>query len=441
MKIGLIYPSRSHTHSYKSANSRLQELFDTNPYIPSFFLPSLSLLTIASCTPRDFEIRIIDERVDCIDFEEPFDIAGISIMTEQARRGYEIAQKFKQKGVFTVMGGIHASILPEEALNYCHSVVVGEGEDLWPRFLQDFIKGDVKRIYYKKAPTNLEQSPIPRYDLVDTELFNLIPVQTTRGCPHDCSFCTVTEVFGPKFRSKTVDQVIREIESIKRTSKNRRIIFNDDNMFINREKTYELLESLIPLKIRYFAESDISFAEDEKLLSLAQQSGCVTVFIGLESLIPENLASLQSTKWKFKRLKRYSDACRKIQSYGIQVLGSFIVGFDHDDIDVFQRLIDFTLKNNIPGQYHFLTPFPGTRIRDNLIKEGRLPADDSRWDLYSCFDAVFPPKKMSKTELEEGLLEIYKAVYSQRAHLNRSRHMIDILKQLKFGKNESFKPE
>ncbi len=436
MKIGLIYPSNRQSHTYKSGNTKLQKLFDTNPYIPTFFLPSLSLLTIAASTPADFEVKLIDERIDKIDFDEHFDVVGISIMTEQARRGYEISQKFRKRGVFTVMGGVHVSVLSEEALNYCDSLVIGEGEELWPQLLSDYSKGNVKRTYIQNKQINLEQSPIPRYDLVDTEAFNLIPTQTTRGCPHDCSFCTVTMVYGARFRNKDTRQVIKEIEAIKSVSNNSRIIFNDDNMFVNKRKTYDLLEAIIPLKIRYFAESDISFSEDEKLLDLAQKSGCVTVFIGFESLIPENLASLQNSKWKHKRLDQYSAACRKIQSHGIQVVGSFIVGFDHDDISVFQRLIDFTLQNNILGQYHFLTPFPGTRIRKDLIEEGRLPEGDDHWDKYSCFDAVFPPKKMSLQNLEEGLINIYSHVYSKRAHYDRSRHIIDLLKELKFKKNE-----
>jgi radical SAM superfamily enzyme YgiQ (UPF0313 family) len=202
-------------------------------------------------------------------------------------------------------------------------------------------------------------------------------------------------------------------------------------MFVNRKKSYELLEALIPLRCRYFTQSDVSIAEDEKLLALMQKSGCVTVFIGFESLVPENLASLQSNKWKFKRLKMYSEACKKIQSHGIQVLGAFIVGFDHDNQEVFQELIDFTLENNILGQYHVLTPFPGTRIRDHLVREGKLNANDRRWERYGCFDVVFTPKMMSKGQLEAGLLEVYQTVYSKEAHLKRSRHMIDILKHLR----------
>jgi radical SAM superfamily enzyme YgiQ (UPF0313 family) len=432
MKLGLIYPSKSQKSTYSSSNAELQKFFDTNTYIPQFYLPSLSLLTIAGCSPPDAELKLIDERVDEINFDEHFDIVGISVMIEQAIRGYEISQKFRQKGVFTVMGGIHVSTLPEEAKKYCDCVVIGEGEPIWPTILADYKKGKIKQSYHNDKPFDLAKSPIPRYDLVDTSVFNVIPTQTTRGCPHDCSFCSVTEVYGPKFRAKSTNQIIDEIKAIQKVSKNRRIIFNDDNMFVNRKKSYKLLELLIPLKIKYFTQADISISEDEKLLDLMHQSGCVTIFVGLESLVSENLLSIQSNKWKYDRVDMYSEACKKIQSYGIQVLGSFIVGFDHDKKDVFERLIRFTSENDIMGQYHILTPFPGTKIRESMIKAKRLPKNDNRWDLYSCFDVIFPPKNMSKKELEAGLLNVYNTVYSRSEHLKRSRNMIDIFKNLEY---------
>ncbi len=393
MKIGLIYPSIRRKATYSSSNPHLQKFFDINKYVPTFFLPSLSLLTIAACTPQDVKIKLIDERITQIDFEEHFDVIGISIMTEQALRGYEIAKRFRNRGIFTVIGGIHASVLPEESKNYCDCVVIGEGEGAWSKILRDFKKGTVKEFYRNEGHINLEQSPVPRYDLLDAKTYQFFPTQTTRGCPHNCSFCTVKKVFGPKYRNKKNKQVIREIEEILQVSKSRRIVFNDDNMFANRKKSYELLEALIPFKIRYFTQSDVSIVEDEKLLDLMQKSGCVTVFIGFESLVPESLESIQSNKWKLNRLKMYSDACKKIQSYGIQVLGAFIVGFDYDHKDVFKNLIDFTLENNILGQYHFLTPFPGTKVREDLIREKRLQLTDNQWDHYSCFDAIFPTKK------------------------------------------------
>lgn len=431
MKIGLIYPSRSRKRTYSSSYAPLQYFFDTNYYVPSFYLPSLSLLTIAACTPPEEEIKLIDERVSPIDFDEPFDIVGISILTEQARRGYEIAQGFKERGVFTVMGGIHASVLPKEARQYCDAVVIGEGEIAWPDLLKDFKKGTIKEFYANSGPLDLVRSPIPRYDLIDVHAYPFIPLQTTRGCPLDCSFCTVTKVYGPKHRNKTTDQIMRELEAILKISINRKIVFNDDNMFLNRSKSSELLKAIKPLKIKYFAESDISIVKDERLLDLMWASGCVTVFIGFESLIPENLDSIQRNKGKLHYLEMYAEACAKIQARGIQVLGAFIFGFDHDTRDVFQNTKKFVLDNNILGQFHLLTPFPGTRTRDILIKEKRLPENDCRWDVYSNFDAIYSPKLMTKKELEAGLLDVYQTVYSREAYLKRSRHMIDIFKVLR----------
>jgi radical SAM superfamily enzyme YgiQ (UPF0313 family) len=431
MKIGLIYPSRSRKRTYSSSYPPLQNFFDTNYYVPSFYLPSLSLLTIAACTPPEEEIKLIDERVSPIDFDEPFDIVGISILTEQARRGYEIAQRFKESGVFTVMGGIHASVLPKEARQYCDAVVIGEGEIAWPDLLKDFRKGTTKEFYTNSGPVDLDRSPIPRYDLVDVQAYPFIPLQTTRGCPLDCSFCTVTKVYGPKFRNKTTDQIIRELEAILKISINRKIVFNDDNMFLNRAKSYELLKAIKPLKIKYFSESDISIAKDERLLDLMWDSGCVTVFIGFESLVPENLDSIQRNKWKRHYLETYAEACKNIQTHGIQVLGAFILGFDYDTGNVFQNTKKFVLENNILGQFHIMTPFPGTRTRDILIKEKRLPENDGRWDIYSCFDAVYSPKLMTKEEIEAGLLDVYQTVYSREAYLKRSRHMIEIFKTLR----------
>jgi radical SAM superfamily enzyme YgiQ (UPF0313 family) len=431
MRIGLIYPSRNRKKTYSSAISGLNQFFETNEYLPSFSLPSLSLLTIAGCTPNDVEVKLIDERVSQVNYDQGFDLVGISIMTEQALRGYEIAQEFRKRGVFTVLGGIHASTLPEEAGKHADCVVVGEGEITWPQLLEDFKNGVTKKIYFSKQQIDLEQSPIPRYSLADVKAFPFLPTQTTRGCPLDCSFCTVTKVYGAGYRTKTVKRVLREVEAILQVSRNRKLAFNDDNMFVSRKNSYELLEALIPLRIRYFTESDVSITEDERLLSLLQKSGCVSVFIGFESLVPENLASFQRNQWKLKRLRTYSEACQRIQSHGIQVLGAFIVGFDHDDNDSIRRLIDFTLANNILGQYHLITPFPGTRIREDLIREKRLAPNDARWDIYSCFDVVFTPKKISKEQLEAGLLEIYQTVYSRRSHLKRFNHMLRNFK----GKN------
>jgi radical SAM superfamily enzyme YgiQ (UPF0313 family) len=431
MKIGLIYPSRSRKRTYTSSHPPLQHFFDTNPYIPSFFLPSLSLLTIAACTPKEHELRLIDERIEPIDFDAPFDIVGISIMTEQARRGYEIAEEFRKRGVFTVIGGIHASILANEAKKHCDSVVVGEGESSWPVLLKDFAQGAARPFYRSPEPFDLSLSPAPRYDLVDPNIYPFFPVQTTRGCPLDCSFCSATKIYGPVYRLKSIAQVLAELDALLKISINRKVVFNDDNMFLNRAQSCELFRAITPLRIKYFAESDVSIADDESLLRLMAKSGCVTVFVGFESLIAENLNAIQPKKWKLRFLEKYEAACAKIQEYGIQVLGAFILGFDHDDSAVFERTAEFVLKNHIFGQFHILTPFPGTRTRDELVAQGRLPNDDDNWDLYSCFDPVFTPKYMIKEDLSNGLLHIYESAYTKEAYEKRSRHMIQMFRNLR----------
>lgn len=350
------------------------------------------------------------------------------MITAQACRGYEIASQYRKRGIFTVLGGIHPTVCSEEAAQYCDTLILGEAENTWPQLLEDFRDGKPKKVY-RDFGIDITKSPVPRYDLVDETIFHILPVQTTRGCPRDCNFCTVKKVFGPKYRIKTTDQIVSEIEAAQRIVKSGRCIFNDDNMFINRRRTREILDAIKPLRIRYFSETDISVADDDHLLRQLQESGCITLFIGFESLVPENLANIDRDGWKLKQSRYYSEKCKKIQSYGIQVLGSFMVGLDYDTRDNLLELRDFVLENNIWAQFLFITPFPGTRIRDELIAQGRLAQDDSNWDLYTCFDAIVEPPFMKMRELNETVLEMYESVYSDNAHRKRARYMIDQIRK------------
>ncbi len=430
MKIGLISPYRTKITTYYSHNPRLRRFFAENKNVPDFFHPNLALLTLAALTPEEIEVELIDERVDTLNFETDFDIVGITMITAQALRGYEIARQFMKRGVYTVLGGIHPTVMPEEAKVHCDTLIVGEAENTWPQFLQDFKRGSPKKLYQDHS-VNLSKSPIPRYDLVNTSQFQLLPIQITRGCPYDCTFCSVTTVFGPRYRVKSTDQIIREIEAIQSVAKNRRCVFNDDNTFVDRKRSYEILEAIKPLKVKYFAQTDISIAEDERLLQLLQESGCKTVFIGFESLVPENLEMIQKSRWKLKHLETYSESCEKIQNHGIQVLGSFLVGLDHDTRNNLLMIRDFVLENRIWAQFLYLTPFPGTRVRNDLIKQGRLSPSDTNWDLYTCFDAIFQPATMAMQELENTVLEIYESVYTDAAHRQRMRHMINQMKKMR----------
>lgn len=432
MKIGLIAPSRNKVDTYFSNNQRLRRFFAENEHVPEFFHPNLALLTIAALTPEGFEVTMIDERVKELTFEEDFDAVGITMMTAQALRGYEIAGRFRERGVYVILGGIHATVSPEEASAHCDTLIAGEAENTWPQFLEDLKQGTPKRLY-KDHSVDLTKSPVPRYELVDKSVFHLMPIQTTRGCPFDCNFCSVTTVFGPRFRVKSVAQIVSEIEALQKVAGTRRCVFNDDNTFVNRKKAYEILEAIKPLRVKYFAQTDISIADDQRLLRLLQESGCMTVFIGFESLVPENLAGIQRSGWKLKRVESYGESCRKIQSYGIQVLGSFVVGFDYDTRDNLLLIRDFVLENHIWAQFLFATPFPGTRLRNELIEQGRLAPSDTNWDLYTCFDAIYEPKSMTICDLEETVLEMYQSVFSDAAHKRRMRHMVDHMKQVKIS--------
>jgi radical SAM superfamily enzyme YgiQ (UPF0313 family) len=423
-RICLISPSKSKVTTYYANNPPLRKFFAENLRVPGFFHSNLSLLTLAALTPEEIEIELIDERVDSISFEKHYDIVGITMMTAQALRGYEIATHFRNQSVYTVLGGIHPTLCREESSTYCDTLIVGEAENTWPQFLRDFEQGHPEKLYSDHS-IDIRKSPIPRYDLVDTSVFRLLPIQATRGCPRDCNFCSVTAVFGPKYRVKSPDQIIKELEAMQRVAKNRRCVFNDDNMFVNRKRAYEILEALKGLEIKYFAQTDISIANDEKLLRLLSESGCVTVFIGFENLVPENLAKIQKSGWKLKHLESYSESCRKIQSLGIRVLGSFVVGLDHDTRDNLLELRDFVLENHIWAQFLCLTPFPGTRVRDELIEQRRLSPTDRNWDLYTCYDAILKPARMEISEFEETVLEMWESVYTSSANRQRMRYMVD----------------
>jgi len=431
MKIGLISPSRKRRRSYSSSHSPLQEFFDTNPYLPSFVVPNLSLLSIAGCTPRDHDLRLIDERFGPADFDEPFDIVGLSIMTEQARRGYAIADEFRKRGVFTVIGGIHASILPDEAKRHCDAVVAGEGERSWPVLLEEFRRGTARPFYRSSGPIDVNRIPIPRFDLADPNAYPFFPVQTARGGPLDGLFRPVSRASAPVLRFKTTSQVLAEVEALLRVSLNRKVIFCDENMFIEGDRSYELLKTITPLRIKYFAATDVSVAAEERLLEALAKSGCIAVFVNFESPDPDHPDAIHAKTRTRRHAENRAAACARIQAHGIQVLGAFILGFDHDDPGVFRRAADFVLENNILGQFQILTPFPGTRLREELFAEGRLPNAEDPWDLYSGFDAVVAPKAMSKEDLSDGLLDIYRNVYTKAASMKRSRHMVGMFQNLR----------
>lgn len=373
--------------------------------------PSLSLLTAAAMLPNDFLIDYIDlnyrNRIP-----EKYDAVFLSPSTSQVNHAYEIADSMRKQGTIVVMGGPHVSFLPEESLKHSDCVFVGEAEDTFNTFLQDLAKGNIKPIYMSQTYPDLKLSPIPRYDLVRMYPYKSIPVQTSRGCPHQCSFCISSKLYGEKFRRKPVEQVCKELDIIKSIWERPFIFFTDDNMFINSEYILELLDYLKKLKIRWYAFSDARVVEKPGLLKKMAESGCTQLLIGFESLSAENLIQINESKWKMRKLMNYRHIISEIQGYGIGVVGSFVLGLEEDTINVFEDLYNFVERTNLYAtNITILTPFPGTKLYQMLQEENRIINDD--WSKYNGFELNFIPKNIPISEFEEQFLQLYRKLDSE----------------------------
>lgn len=431
-KIALICP-RKKIHECDPSYS----LFESGKeLIKLWYTPPLSLLIIASLTPKDIEITIIDEYIEEIDFNICYDLIGLTAMTQQCNRAYEIASIFKSKGIPVVMGGIHATVCPDEALQHVDAIFRGESERLWPRFLSDFENGIENKIYMDTEPFDLAMSVLPRYDLLNYEkfknenrYFKFLPINATRGCPHDCNFCVVSQFYGKKIRRKPIEKIVEEIKEIQRLNYDSAFLFVDDNLFCDRKYAKELLNAIIPLKIRYYCQTDVKIADDPELLKLIYRSGCVFVLIGFESIDPQSLKGLNSNSWKFKQLQNYEKAIDIIQSNGLVVYGAFIVGFETDTLATFDSVKNFMLKNNITGQFTFLTPLPGSKIYEQMKLEGRL-LNEVFWDKANFFNLTIKHNYLDKEEAERKIISAHEEVHSTENVAIRGRHMMGIYKKL-----------
>jgi len=368
-------------------------------------VPPLGLGMLASLTPPDVEVSIIDENVTAVDFQKEADLVGITTLTLTAQRAYEIADAFRARGAKVVLGGIHPSFLPEEAGKHADSVVIGEAEDIWPGLLEDFKANRLQARYSRSERPSLLGLPVPRRDLFEEGAYIVSnTLQTTRGCPHCCSFCSVTSFFGHSYRSRPIEEVLKEIE----TFKDRKFIaFVDDNIGGNPNRAKELFRALAPYKAKWVAQASVTIAKDEELLRLAAASGCVDLLIGFESLSPANLATVSK---KINDVDEYESVIRKIHSHGIAVHGFFIFGLDEDDEAVFKRTVAFAKKTRLESaSFDFLTPYPGTAFRESLDKTGRILHSD--WSRYG-YGPMFEPKLMSRQKLQEGHDWAFREFYS-----------------------------
>jgi len=359
----------------------------------AILIPQLALFILQGLTPEKHEVVLAEEEYMQLDLDMECDVVGISCMTSNAYRGYRIADAFRKKGKIVVLGGVHPSILPDEALEHANAVVVGEAEGVWEKILEDIENDKLQRIYHEPNPNLDRYIPKDFSSLPKKRAFSLIPLQTTRGCPYDCDFCCVSDIYGKRITHIPVEHVVRDIE----VSGARNFIILDDNVISSPKYARELFEALIPLNIRWVGQSSISFARDVELMKLAKKSGCKGLFIGLESVV-------ESNNQKFKKLKSLEDtkeSMKKILKMGIFIQASVIFGFDEDTHETFGQTVKFLRENRLTlASINALTPYPGTRLYEELKKGGRLLHE--KWEYYDHHTVVFRPKNMTPLELQIG---------------------------------------
>ncbi len=391
----------------------------------------VSLPTLAALIPNGHTITIIDENQETIDFSQPYDLVGITAMTQQAHRAYEIAASFRRHGTHVAIGGIHPSVMPEEAQKNADTVFIGEGENAWKRFFQDFLRGTPQKVYDHKSfpPVDMKTLPTPRYDLLAKYRYPVVYIQATRGCPHDCEFCVASNIYGKRYKHKTVEQVAREVREVRNHWKLAQIGLADDNLFVDKTFSTQLVNAFKRLNVTWFAVCDVSVAEDERLLKDLHESGCRTLLIGFESVSKESLKYINKNLWKLKRLERYPELIERIQKWGIGVYGSFIIGLDEDDRHTPQDIVRFVNENHILGaQITILTPFPGSRLRARLERENRILHSDWQW--YTVWNSVIAHKNFTPEELESSLLGMYKQIYDSVRNAERAAHFKKICQEL-----------
>ena len=402
-----------------------------------FKFPPLSLLTLASATPEDVEVSIIDENLETINYETDTDLIGIPVMTPQAPRAYQIADEFREKGKKVVLGGFHVSFLPEEALEHANAIVIGEGDRIWKDVIKDFRESRLKRVYQDDQPVSLSEIKVPRRDLVKGKGYLFTnTIQTTRGCPFQCEFCSVSSFFGRGYRTKPIHLIIEELEALRQESVF--LFLVDDNLVGNRPYAKALFQEMIPLKFKWASHAPLSFVNDEELLKLASQSGCISLFVGFEPLVPENLSMMEKqTNLRISPI----EAVKKFHDYGIGILASFILGYDHDTSDTFKKTLDFCNQAKIDGAlFPILTPYPGTFLRERLMREGRILTD--QWDLYDMEHVTFIPKGMSPEKLQEGFEWINSSFLSWGSifrRLFRIHRSFQIFGPMNFGFHKAWK--
>jgi radical SAM superfamily enzyme YgiQ (UPF0313 family) len=369
----------------------------------TFRFSLLSLLTVAAETPAGHGLTIVDEQVDDVPWDADWGLVGISCMTAAAPRAYEIAGRFRERGVPVVLGGMHPTFRPEEALEHADAVVVGEAEGVWPRVVEDVRGGRLRPVYRNESPPSLAGlKPVPRQLLAGRHYATVQAVQATRGCPNRCAFCSVAAANRGVFRTRPVAEVAAEVASLPQ----RFFLFVDDNLTADTDYARDLFLALRPLGKRWVSQSALTLTDDPGLVRLAADSGCVGLFVGLETMCGTNLRSMEKG---FHRVEEYRDRIRLLHAHGIGVEAGLVFGFDHDGPGVFRSTLDALDRLEVDAiQVSVLTPLPGTPLFETMRE--RIVEPD--WSRYDYHHVVFEPRRMGADQLQAGHDWITRRFYS-----------------------------
>jgi radical SAM superfamily enzyme YgiQ (UPF0313 family) len=389
-------------------------------------LPSLGLLTLAGMTPPEHDVRYyeVDQLDDADALPDDFDLVAISSFSAQVQDGYTLAERFAASGAQVVMGGLHVTALPDEPQQHGASVVIGEGESVWADVLADAEHGKLKPVYDARLkPFDLNDAPMPRYELLDIDRYNRITVQTSRGCPWKCDFCASSILLTSRYKQKPADKVLAEIDRIRELWPTPFIEFADDNSFCNRAYWMRLLPQLAEQRIKWFTETDLSIWKDDELLTLMREAGCVEVLIGFESPTTAGLDGIETkSNWKLHEQPMYERAIATIQSHGIRVNACFVLGLDGHTPQVFDEVYRF-VERAVPFdvQITYQTPFPGTPLYARLKQQDRL-THDGQWNRCTLFDINYEPTPMTASQLRAGFHDLTRRLYNESFTQYRRDH-------------------
>ncbi len=417
MKVLLVFPKIEHGSStFRDKGSWMSFLFG---------YPIITLPHLAGITPRKYDVKIVNENLDTLNFDEDADIIGITCYTMTAPRVYKIADEFRRRGKKVVLGGYHPTALPEEAGKHADSIVLGMAEASWPRLLNDAEKGKLKTIYERDTDFDMADVPPIRRDLIKHNPLQGA-VQTTRGCTNRCEFCAISSFCQHGVKQRPIKNVVEEIKQIP----NQLYVIHDPHLTTNRKYALNLFKELIRQKVHKSwvanGTANVLGKVDDEWLTLAQKSGCVEWFVGFESVSQAALDGIKKTHNKVEDFKRM---IKRVHDFGMTVQGGIIFGFDQDTPDIFDTTIEKLNELEIDVlEINILTPYPGTPLFDKMERENRLITRD--WSRYNQVEVVYKPKHMTEKELFEGASKVAKEVYSWQNIIKRNVKIFTITKKI-----------